>query len=256
MATATATNAIAERINRLHSRIQARGRLNTREAAEIGRLLRRVKAQLPYGQFGNWITKNCRFTERQGQRYISLAKAIKKEPALCEMELSEAYLAAAMPRTMSEMMRRTSERSDDWLTPPAIIAELGSFDLDPCSPIVRPWDTAAKHLTIEDNGLKCEWSGRVWLNPPYGDMTGTWMQRLADHGDGIALTFARTETLWFDEQVWARADAILFIRGRLFFHRLDGTQADSAGTASCLVAYGHRNVKALRRCQRGKFLEM
>ena len=40
---------------------------------------------------------------------------------------------------------------EDWLTPPEILAALGEFDLDPCSPIPRPWDTARKHYTVADN---------------------------------------------------------------------------------------------------------
>ena len=44
-------------------------------------------------------------------------------------------------------------KTDEWLTPPEIIKALGPFDLDPCSPINRPWDTARKHYTIENNGL-------------------------------------------------------------------------------------------------------
>lgn len=55
---------------------------------------------------------------------------------------------------------------DEWLTPPEIIRSLGEFDLDPCSPINRPWDTALNHYTIIDNGLKQQWYGRVWCNPP------------------------------------------------------------------------------------------
>lgn len=39
-------------------------------------------------------------------------------------------------------------KNDEWLTPPKIIDKLGEFDLDPCSPIFRPWDTANKHYTI------------------------------------------------------------------------------------------------------------
>ena len=35
-------------------------------------------------------------------------------------------------------------RTDEWLTTPYIIAALGHFDLDPCSPIHRPWSTAAR----------------------------------------------------------------------------------------------------------------
>ncbi|MFB5758983.1 DNA N-6-adenine-methyltransferase [Paenibacillus medicaginis] len=60
---------------------------------------------------------------------------------------------------------------DEWLTPPEIIKGLGEFDLDPCVPINRPWDTAKNHYTIEDNGLKKKWFGKVWMNPPYGEET-------------------------------------------------------------------------------------
>jgi hypothetical protein len=28
--------------------------------------------------------------------------------------------------------------TDEWLTPPEIMARLGEFDLDPCSPVNRP----------------------------------------------------------------------------------------------------------------------
>lgn len=42
-------------------------------------------------------------------------------------------------------------QTEEWLTPPHIIKSLGPFDLDPCSPVVRPWDTATKHLSKEDD---------------------------------------------------------------------------------------------------------
>jgi len=135
---------------------------------------------------------------------------------------------------------------DEWLTPPEIIQALGPFDLDPCSPINRPWDTARIHYTVEDNGLIQEWTGRVWVNPPYGTETFDWMKKLADHGNGIALIYARTETTGFFKQVWDRADAILFLRGRLLFYHVTGAKSkDSAGAPSCLIAYGFNNVKAL-----------
>ena len=135
---------------------------------------------------------------------------------------------------------------DEWLTPPEILNALGDFDLDPCAPIVRPWDMAAKHYTIDDLGLTRPWFGRVWCNPPYGSQTGIWLQRLADHGNGIALIFARTETEMFFSQIWKRADALLFIEGRLYFHHVDGSRAAAnAGAPSVLVAYGMMNVDAL-----------
>lgn len=139
--------------------------------------------------------------------------------------------------------------NDEWLTPPEVIRALGHFDLDPCAPIVRPWDMAAKHYTIEDNGLAQPWIGRVWMNPPYGQETGKWLARLADHGDGIALIFARTETRMFFEQVWNKASAVLFVEGRLHFHYVDGRRAAAnSGGPSCLVAYGRNNAQLLAMC--------
>ena len=156
---------------------------------------------------------------------------------------------------------------DEWLTPPGIIAALGgakSFDLDPCAALYRPWATARKHYTVLDDGLFKKWMGRVWLNPPYGGpaVVGPWMQRIAEHGHGTALIFARTETALFFETVWRAATAVLFIEGRLHFYhgkrtfvsRLNrwfeiGERADAnAGAPSVLVAYGERDAAILQKC--------
>ena len=137
-------------------------------------------------------------------------------------------------------------KNDEWLTPPEILRKLGAFDLDPCSPVDRPWETAGRHYTILDDGLKQDWSGRVWLNPPYGLEAAKWLRRLVDHGNGIALIFARTETEMFFEHVWNAATALLFIKGRLYFHYVDGRRAAAnSGAPSVLVAYGLNNGESL-----------
>jgi hypothetical protein len=140
--------------------------------------------------------------------------------------------------------------TDTWLTPPEILASLGPFDLDPCAaPDPRPWPTAARHITRPADGLLAEWAGRVWLNPPYGPQTGQWLARLAGHGRGTALVFARTETTWFASAVWGRASGALFLHGRIHFCRPDGTRApDNAGAPSVLVAYGEDDARLLRGC--------
>lgn len=141
---------------------------------------------------------------------------------------------------------------DEWLTPPYILKALGAFDLDPCAPVNRPWEMAKTHYTAMDNGLTKPWHGRVWCNPPYGAEAARWMERLADHGDGIALIFARTETAAWVEHVWAKATAVLFIAGRLHFHHVDGTRAPANGGApSALIAYGDSNAECLRTCSIG-----
>lgn len=146
---------------------------------------------------------------------------------------------------------------DEWLTPPSILQLLGPFDLDHCAPVCRPWSMAAHHYTIEDNGLAQPWYGRVWCNPPYGLEAAKWLDRLAQHGNGIALIFARTETRMFFEHVWNRADAVLFIEGRLHFHHFDGTRAAAnAGAPSCLIAYGEDNALRLKNCRLGAFVRL
>ena len=138
-------------------------------------------------------------------------------------------------------------RTDEWLTPPEIVTALGPFDTDPCSPINRPWSTATQHFTVADNGLSHSWHGRVWMNPPYGPETAKWLERLAKHGNGIALIFARTETEMFHRWGWNSADAMLFLRGRLHFYTVTGDRAkDNAGGPSVLIAYGRENAERLR----------
>ncbi len=157
-------------------------------------------------------------------------------------------------------MNVTFERKagkEEWLTPPEIIQSLGKFDLDPCSPINRPWDTAKKHYTILDDGLNKFWHGRVWCNPPYGNQTALWLNKCAEHNNAVALIFARTETKMFFQSVWSKATALLFIKGRLRFYHLSGEQASTAGSPSVLVAYGQNNAEALKACSiQGKFIKL
>lgn len=138
--------------------------------------------------------------------------------------------------------------TNEWYTPRKLIEPLGSFDLDPCAPSVNHW-TAAKCLTKVTDGLSVPWSGRVWLNPPYGPETTFWIQRLADHGRGTALVFARTETEWFYSQVWQRATALLFLKGRVKFLRQDGTAGMNAAAPSVLIAYGADDADILSNCE-------
>lgn len=142
--------------------------------------------------------------------------------------------------------------STTWLTPQPILDALGgwqSFDLDPCAaPLPRPWFTAWQmHAEADGDGLAIDWHGRVFLNPPYtaGEIEA-WLRKLADHGTGTGLIFARTETEPFRRQVWERAHGLLFLHGRLFFHHPDGTRAKhNSGAPSVLCAYGQDDLDRL-----------
>ena len=157
---------------------------------------------------------------------------------------------------MDISFERTMDGKDEWLTPPELITALGVFDLDPCASMNRPWDTALNHFTIKDNGLITQWFGRVYCNPPYGNETGKWLQKMANHGNGIILIFARTETNNFFKYIWNTASSIYFLKGRLRFYHSNGIQANnSAGAPSCLVSYGVNDAIVLKNLSiKGKWL--
>lgn len=142
--------------------------------------------------------------------------------------------------------RKTEDTKEEWYTPPSLITALGDFDLDVCICEDRNWNTAKNHMTKKKDGLIQDWFGRVWCNPPYGRETFKWLNKLSRHGNGIALIFARTETIGFHEEIWSKADAVFFFKGRLKFYHKDGTEGGVANAPSCLVAYGMENVHGLK----------
>lgn len=138
---------------------------------------------------------------------------------------------------------------DEWLTPPDILQALGPFDLDPCAPVTPPWPIAQRTFSVLDNGLRQPWHGFVWCNPPYGRDTGPWLKRLAQHGSGIALIFARTETEMFFDAAWRAASSMLFLEGRLYFHHVSGERAAAnSGAPSVLLGFGDEADRRLRGC--------
>jgi hypothetical protein len=148
-------------------------------------------------------------------------------------------------------------KSAMWVTPPEILAPLGSFDLDPCSFYGHPWPIAPIYFTEDNDGLSHDWAGRAWVNPPFGSQAIKWLAKLANHRNGIALIPARTETRMFFDWVWSEADAICFLQGRPHFHYADGTRAPfNSGAPICLVAYGRENATVLENCGLGKTITL
>ncbi|MGP6420527.1 DNA N-6-adenine-methyltransferase [Pseudomonas putida] len=140
-------------------------------------------------------------------------------------------------------------KSVEWYTPAWIFDRLGlQFDFDPSSPHDFVTAVPAKtKYTIFDDGLSKQWTGRVWMNPPYGPDTGFWMRRLIAHGDGIALVFSRTDAEWFQEAM-ASASAPLLIKGRIAFvpgHE-NSHKKGRSGAGSAMFAFGDECAIALQ----------
>lgn len=122
--------------------------------------------------------------------------------------------------------------TDVWLTPLSIIHALGAFDLDPCG---EAFHKTAKTI-YEQNGLEKDWFGRVWLNPPYSQVQD-WLNRLAKHGNGIALVFARLDTKWA-QAIIPQASSVYFPAGRYHFLTKQLERKGNAGAPSMFLSFG------------------
>ena len=128
----------------------------------------------------------------------------------------------------------------------AVIKCLGSIDLDPCSNNGKPNVPAKKHLRVKDDGLLAQgWLGKVYMNPPYGNVIVAWVEKLKreyESGcttEGIALVPARTDTEWF---TLLSDYPCCFIRGRLVF----GGNENSAPFPSAAFYLG-KNLPAFKK---------
>lgn len=113
-----------------------------------------------------------------------------------------------------------SSKSDNWATPDDLFKELDKefhFNLDPCADEYN--HKCDKYFTKEQNGLLQSWGGyRVFCNPPYGREVKDWVKKCAESDAELVvlLIFARTDTKYFHEYIYGKAE-LRFIKGRLKF---------------------------------------
>lgn len=137
----------------------------------------------------------------------------------------DAYNEIANPK--NKLSVHHSSETPEHYTPKlildAVVACAGAIDLDPCSNPGKPNVPAARHFTAIDDGLTQPWSGRVFMNPPYGQDIVEWIAKFVaewrrDMSEGFALVPSRTDTEWFETLTTANDDLVVcFVRGRLTF---------------------------------------
>jgi len=142
-------------------------------------------------------------------------------------------------RLICERGKRWGTGDDEWFTPSEYVeiarSVLDEIDLDPAShDVAQSVVRAGRFFTKADDGLKQEWHGRVWLNPPYTQPLITQFvdkmveeRRAGRVSAAIMLTHNYTDTKWFRTAL-SVADAIGFTSGRVRFYAPDGRVAESA----------------------------
>ena len=126
--------------------------------------------------------------------------------------------------------------TDNWSTPKKLFDELNkefNFTTDVCASLENA--KCKNFFNKEKDGLKQEWTGVCWMNPPYGREIGKWLKKAYESSINgatvVCLIPARTDTAWWHDYVMK--GKIRFIRGRLKF----GNSKNSAPFPSAIVVF-------------------
>lgn len=134
-----------------------------------------------------------------------------------------------------------SSKTDLWSTPQDFFDKYNEkykFTLDVCAT-----DENAKcdlYYTKENDGLKQDWVGVCWMNPPYGRQIKEWVKKAYESSLSgvtvVCLLPARTDTKWWHE--YCIKGEIEFIKGRLKF---GGSRVGAPFPSAVVVFRGEHN---------------
>ncbi len=140
-----------------------------------------------------------------------------------------------------------SSKTEVWSTPQDFFDKMDAeynFSLDVCA--ISDNAKCSTFFTPEVDGLKQEWYGTCWMNPPYGREIGKWVAKAYDEAvrkkncKVVALLPARTDTRWFHDYIYMkRGVTVDFIKGRLKF----GDGKNSAPFPSMVVIFTPYTIK-------------
>lgn len=82
-----------------------------------------------------------------------------------------------------------SSNEDTWETPEDLFDALNKqfgFELDVCA--LPATAKCKRYFTPQDDGLSQEWTGVCWMNPPYGDVIGKWVEKASSNSFVMAVS--------------------------------------------------------------------
>ncbi|MGR5962913.1 DNA N-6-adenine-methyltransferase [Bacillus paranthracis] len=136
----------------------------------------------------------------------------------------------------------SANKTDLWATPQYFFDELHKefdFELDVCA--LEDNAKCEKYFTPEMDGLKQEWNGTCWMNPPYGRGIGKWVKKAYESSltgsTVVCLLPARTDTRWWHD--YCMKGEIRLVKGRLKF----GESKNNAPFPNAVVIFGGRAKK-------------
>lgn len=144
-----------------------------------------------------------------------------------EGKITAAHVQAVVDEVKRPVSYHVSDDSYEWYTPAEYIEAargvMGKITLDPASSIEAQKTVKADYFyTKEDDGLLQDWTGNVWLNPPYNmPLIEQFIDKvISDYKNenidsAIVLTNNSTDTGWFHKLI---GYPVCFTKGRIKFY--------------------------------------
>jgi phage N-6-adenine-methyltransferase len=212
-----------------------------------------LKPGLPAADPGKLIAHRWR------KKFCRTTKAKKRQTRLDDKKLKQAieeahYRSCRICEQEKDGTVRGTEGTGEFerYTPKKYIKAarlvLGSIDLDPASNKTAQETVRAKeYFTVKDDGLKQEWHGCVWLNPPYHrDLAPRFIEKLTSEfragrtKAAVLLVNNSTDTDWFDIAI-RHCASLCFTHGRIHFLEPNGNPV--LPTQGQAFFYFGKNVK-------------
>ena len=202
---------------------------------------------------------------RKGELSIHLASQVSDLPEDEQEIVSIAISESSSPKEIKEIASDAVKRvhvtnnsgNNEWYTPSEYIelarTVMGSIDTDPASSAkANETVKASAFFSAEQDGLALEWSGNVWLNPPYGkSLIEKFCNAVSDKFESgeieqaCVLVNNATETSWF-QRLASCASAICFPKGRIQFFVEDGESKKGSPLQGQSIVYMGKNINAFK----------
>jgi len=233
-------------------------------AIKTGEFLLKAKAKIPHGEWKNYLQNSSSgllfSSDIQARKYMKLAKnpelahIVKSEDSSFNLDELNKAIANASDEDKEEakekkIIAELYTGNNEWFTPPCYIESarkvMGSIDLDPASnDHAQKTVMADTFYTIGNSGLEKEWTGNIWINPPYSAKEiKLFVDKFlsSDFDQAVVLTNNSADTSWF-VNLARSCNFMCFTSGRIKFHNKEGEQ--SAPTNGQTFFYFGNNTKS------------
>jgi phage N-6-adenine-methyltransferase len=134
---------------------------------------------------------------------------------------TEEATVASSSKSSAKMTVHYSSQTPIWETPDDFFKKYDDvyhFDCDVCA-LSTNTKVKDNYYTPEVDGLKQDWKGVCWMNPPYGREIGEWVKKAYESSlkgtTVVCLLPSRTDTKWW--HAYVMKGEYTFLPGRLKF---------------------------------------